>query len=439
MNKALACILLMSVACVAGAEPWTVDRAVAVALKNNPDALAARARIEAAEAVVDQARSAWMPQLSISGRYIDTNSPMMAFGSILNQRGFNFGLDFNHPGRIDDLNGTGTLAYNLYSGGQASARRDAARAGGEAAGEDFRASQNQLAADVVKAVLNIRKARDMVAAMQGGVAAYEAAAAAAKARYDAGQLLKADLLSIEVQLAQTRENLSEAKHARALAARAFEFLLGMDPASESVEIAADDPVLAGLTLPDTRDFSHRPELIGLQARERAARSMVEAAGGARRPTVNAFASYQVDEGWVLNRHADSWLGGLSVDLNVFDGGLTSGRIREAKANLVQVQQMMRKASLGIALEVEQARLAHDDAAERLSVSTAALAQAEESASLSRARFEKEALLASELIGAEGRLLEAKLRHTVAEADERSALVDLRRALGLDPVPSLSFP
>ena len=121
------------------AEPWTLDRAVATALERSPDARAARARIEGAQALVDQAQSAWRPQVSFSGRYTGTNSPMMAFGSILNQRAFNFGLDFNRPGTIDNLNATGTVAYNLYSGGRTTAGRSAAHAGALQSAEPGRA------------------------------------------------------------------------------------------------------------------------------------------------------------------------------------------------------------------------------------------------------------------------------------------------------------
>ncbi|HVU35071.1 MAG TPA: TolC family protein [Opitutaceae bacterium] len=421
------------------AEPWTLQRAVTTALQHSPDARVARARIEAAQAVVTQAQSAWLPQLSLSGRYTDTNSPMMAFGSILNQRAFNFGLDFNRPGQIDDLNATGTVAYNLYSGGRATAGRTAARAGADAAGLDFRATQNLLAAEVVKAALNVRKAREAVTAIEGGVKAYEAAVANAQARYAAGQVLKADLLSLEVQLAQTRETLAAARHGAALAARAFQFVLGLAPSDDPVDFVPDDPALATLAEPDTGDFSRRPDLVAMQARVRAAEAMVSAARGGRRPTVNAFASYQYDQGWKLDRHADSWLAGVSVDVALFDGGQTSGKVRQASAQLTEAKEMLRKMTLGIGLEVEQARLAHQDAVERLAVSRQAVQQAEESAELSRARFEQGALLASDLIGVEGRLLEAKLRRTVAEADERIALVDLRRALGLDPLPFATQP
>jgi outer membrane protein TolC len=255
----------------------------------------------------------------------------------------------------------------------------------------------------------------------------------ARARFDSGQLLKSDLLSLEVQLAQTRESLSAARHGAALAARAFVFVLGLDPTDETVELTTDDPALIRLDAPDTRDFSQRPELLGLQERVRAASAMVDAARAGRRPAVNAFASYQYDQGWKTDRHGDSWLAGVSVDVNIFDGGLTSGRIRQSSAELAQVKEMLRKTSLGIGLEVEQARLAHASAVERLAVTTPVVAQAEESASLIRARFEREAVLTADLIGAESRLLEARLRRTIASADERMALVDLRRALGLNPL------
>ena len=416
-----------------GAEVWTLDQALATAVQNSPDARIARQRVAGAQAMIEQAQAAWYPQVSMQGRYLETNSPMMAFGSILNQRAFNFGLDFNHPDRIDDLNATATVGYNIYNGGRASAGREAARGGALAAEQDYRAAQQQLAAEVVKAWLNIRKAREAVAAVEAGVKAYTAAVDAARARFEAGQLLKADLLSLEVQRAQTQENLAMARHGAALAERALRFTLGLDAAGEAIELPADDPALARLTLPETRDFSRRPELVGLEERVRAAEAMVRAARGARQPTVNAFASYQYDHGWQLDRGADSWMAGVSVDLNVFDGGQTSGKIRQATAELEQVKEMLRKATLGLSLEVEQAHLAHDEAVERLAVSAQTVEQAGESAALSRARFEKGALLAADLIGVESRLIEARMRRAVAAADERLALTEWRRALGLPPV------
>lgn len=432
--KPLFLLALLLAPALASATPWTAAQAVETALRNHPDAAIARARVDAAEAMIAQANAAWLPQVSLSGGYTQTNSPMAAFGSILNQRAFSFALDFNHPGRIDNLNATGTVAYNLYSGGRATAGKRAAEAGARAATEDLRAAHQQLATEAIKALLGLRKAREATAALAAGVRAYEAALANARLRFDAGQVLKADLLSLEVQLAQTREQLTTARHGAALAERAFLFVLGRAPEpGETVELAAADPDLDALPAPSATDASARPELAGLRERLVAAEKAVAVARGARRPTVNAFASYQHDRGWQLDRHGNSWTAGVAVDVNVFDGGQTSGKIRQAEAELSQVKELLRKAELGLALEAEQARLAHAAARERLDVSSQTVAQAEESAALQRARFEQGALLAADLIGAETRLLEARLRRTFAEADERIAVAELHRAVGLTPL------
>lgn len=439
LHRSLALALfagLLPLGSLCAAEVWTLDRAVAAALADNPDAALARQRIDAAESLIEQANAAWRPQLLLNSRYTQTNSPMMAFGSILNQRAFNFGLDFNHPGRIDNLNATGTVAYNLYSGGRATAGREAARAGARAAQEDLRTARHLIAANVVKAWLGIVKSREGVTAVESGVRAYETALDAARARADAGQMLRADLLNLEVQLAQTRESLSSLRHGATLAERAFVFALGQPATTGRVELDPADPALARLTEPAGQDFSARPELAALQERERAAQAMVRAARGGRQANVDAFASYQYDHGWKLAHGDDSWMAGLAVELKIFDGGQTSGKVRQASAELAQVREMLRRARLGIELEVGQSRLALEDARERQRVSTQAVAQATESAQLSRARFEAGALLTSDLIAVESRLIEARMRRTVAEADERLAVVEFRRALGLSPLPEI---
>ncbi len=430
-------ILLGAALAAAGlrAEPWTLDRAVATALERSPDARIARARLDGARALAGQVDAAWRPQVTLSGRYTATDSAMPAFGALLNQRAFDFGLDFNRPGTVDNLNATGTVAYNLYSG-ERTAARTAARAGSEAAALDLRAAHAQLAAAVVRAGLHLRQAREAEAASSAAVAALEASLAVAQARAAAGQLLRADLLGLEVRLAQARETRSAARHAAALAARTFLFVLGLEPADPAGVVLADpDPALARLALPDTAAPSARPELLALAARLRAAEARTDAARGTRRPAVNAFASYQFDHGWSSARHGDGWLAGVSVDLRVFDGGSAAARVRAASADVAVLREELRRTTLALGLEVEAARLAHADAAERLAVSARAVEQAEENAALSRARFARETLLNADLLGAEARLLEVRLRRADAVVAERLAVVDLRRALGLDPLPA----
>lgn len=424
--------LVLPVLTTAADTPWNVVRAVETALENSPEARIALHRLAAARALVEQARSQLWPHVSLSGGYTQTNSPMLAFGSILNQRAFDFGLDFNHPGTIDNLNATAAVSLQVYSGGRVEAGVRAARAGVAAAEHEARAVRHELIAGTVAAYLNVLKAREAVAAVEAGVRAYEAAVAQGRARREAGQLLQADLLSLEVQLAQTRENLITARHSEALAERAFLYILGMEADSGPIELTADDPALASLAVPESMDFSRRPELLRLRENERAAAELLRVARAGRHPGVNLVGSVQHDRGWDTDADGTSWMAGVAVQLDVFDGGATTGRIREAEARLAEAVAMRRKVELGLGLEVERARLRLAEAQERLAVSATAVMQAEESAALSRARFAEGALLTADLIGVEGRLIEARMRRAVAEADERIALVELRRAVGLEP-------
>ena len=417
-------------------EPWTLDRALEAAFANNPDARIARHRMAGAEAMLQQAQADRMPQLSLHASYSQTNSPMAAFGSILNQRAFDSSLDFNDPGRIDNLNLTGTVAYRLYDGGQTASGITAARHVVRSNEEGERATLHRLGAEVVKAYLNIRKTAEAVTAVEAGVRSYEAAVDAGRARFDAGRMLKADLLSLEVQLAQTREALILARHETSLAGRSFLFVIGADASAGSVELAPGDSALERIRMPVTLDPSPRPELIALQAAFDAARARVAAARGERRPSVNAFASYQHDRSWKLNEHESNWIAGVAVDMNIFDGGAISGRIRASETAMAETRELLRRTQLAIGLEIEQAKLAQQQAVERVSVTAAAIAQAEESAALSRARFSEGALQASELIDVESRLIGANTRHILARADERIALADLRRSVGLPPIEKL---
>ena len=188
--------------------------------------------------------------------------------------------------------------------------------------------------------------------------------------------------------------------------------------------------LIRLREPQSSDISLRPELVGLRERLEAAQLILKAARGERHPTVNAFASYQVDQGGQPTHQGSSWTAGVAFDLNIFDGGKIKADISQSSSEVIQVKEMLRKVEQGIALEAEQAKLNYENAKERLSVNTASVDQAKESYELTRARFDQGLVSTADLIGVESRYLESQMRKTFAKADEYLALAAYRCALGL---------
>jgi outer membrane protein TolC len=415
-----------------GAEPWTLERALEQALAHNPDTRLARYRIAAAQAGLEQANAVFWPRLQFQSSYTRTDNPMLVFGTILNQRAYSSSLDFNDVPDVDDLNTRGVITVPLYAGGRNKAGREAAKASTEAAKRDDEAKRNALSFEVTRGFLTVLKTREFIRAVESTVSSYETNVAIATKRLEGGTSLKTEVLDLEVRLAQAREDLVRARNANALANRSLRNLLGVEEGD--FEIADSAP---GVTAPDTSDFSHRAELAAAEQREHAAEEQTRGAKAGYLPRLSAFGSLDYDYGWKYENGAGSYTAGALLQWDIWDGKLTRAKVLEATANLECTREEQRKIRLALDLEVEQARLELKAANERLAVTRQAVAQASESATVTRVRFEQGAALATQLMDAESALVNARVRRAESEADQRIAVAALRKAVGLPQLESNS--
>jgi outer membrane protein len=425
-------LLVWALPAVAG-DTWTLERALDYALANSPDARLARQRVIAAQAGLEQANAAFWPRLQFQSSYTRTDNPMMVFGSILNQRAYpSAGLDFNDVPDVDDLNTKGLVTVPLYAGGKNKAGRAAAQANTEAARQETEAVRNALAFEVSRAFYTVLKTRQFIQATDAAVVSFDSNLSVARKLLEEGTLLKSDVLDLEVRSAQARENLVRARNANALAVRALRNLLGIEEGNFLVADSA--PTVAA---PDSSDFSGRAELAAARQHERAAQEQVRGAKAGYLPRVNAFGSLDYDYGWKFESGGRSYTVGALLQWDLWDGKLTRAKVREANANLDSAREEQRKLRLALDLEVEQARLNLNEANERLGVTDQTVAQASESASLTRARFEQGVALSTQLIDSETALVTTRVRRAEAEADQQIAIGALRKALALPQLDSKS--
>lgn len=431
------CVLFL-IACVspaladegdsASAQPtiWTARQAVQFALTHSPDSQVAIQRIAAARAMVDQVKAGYYPQIGLNAEYAQTNNPMYSFGNILNQGQFDPSIDFNNPGRTDNLNLRAVLQYRFYNGGRDRAGVEAAEAGVAVSEMQQLAVSAQLGFEVVRTFNTIAQSMEMLEAHQASIKAIGASQVVARARFEAGDMLKADLLNIEVQESMARENLILAEHSLELARKAFLNLLGLREGQVRIDVGQEREQ----EMPEDRSYVKRPELKGIEGQIEAAEAGLRVAMGGRYPTVDGLAHYQCDSGLVLNGSGDSWMGGVRVNYPLFTGGKVEAEIANARALLSGLVAEKKKLELAMDFEVKQAELAHRQAEQRLQVTDKMFEQAQESARLSRARFKEGVILSSDLMDIETRLTEARVRQTAARAAIRVAVADLRRATGL---------
>jgi outer membrane protein TolC len=413
-------------------EEWTAHKAVWFALQNSPDSQVASQRILEAQALLQKAEVSFYPQVGLSAAYTQTNNPMYSFGNILNQGQFTQDIDFNNPGRTDNLDLALGAEYRFYNGGQDRARQAAAEAGIDVSTAEQAGVLLQLEFEAFRAFQRIVEAQSVHRARVVALDALGSALEVARARYEAGDLLKIDLLNLEVQLSSSQENEIQAAHNLELVKQIFLTLLGLPATKVSVQIAGETTPVP----PVNYNATQRPELVQLQAALRAAEARLYGARGSKRPTIDGFASYQIDQGSVLNGSGDSWMAGVKVNFKLFDGHSASADISLVEAQLGRLRAELKKLELGLALEVKQAELALSQAKQRQKVTAKMVEQAAESEQLSRARFREGVILASDLIDVEARLTDARVRNALANSAVLVAIADLRRAAGLPQFEAL---
>ena len=410
---------------------WTAENAVAFAITSNPDNFIAQKRIEEAQATAAMAKATDYPLVNLSAEYAQTNTPMYSFGNILNQGAFDNTIDFNDPGRTDNLNLKAEIAYRLYNGGRDSAEIEAAEAATDISRSNLVAVHQRLGFEVIKTFQAIIQAEEMVKVRQAALEAITASLNVGKARYDAGDLLREDLLNLDLQQSRASEDLILSQHNLELTKRSFLNLLGLHDG----EVTLNNDSATPQQVPETIDFQNRQELIRLRGLELVSLAQLKKAEGGGLPTVDAFASYQIDGGLVLEEAGDSWMAGVKMNYNLFDGKRTSSTVAKMRARLLEIQGLIKKTELALNLEIQQAELDYQQAEKRLSVTEKMVSVAEEGTRLRRARFVEGVILASDLIDFEMRLSDAQARQLTARARYQVAIANLRRVAGLEQFPN----
>jgi len=425
---------LLALGSAAGAQPLTVEEAVGTALRDNPDARAAAERIGEAEARLGEATSAFYPRVDGRIGFARTDNPAQAFAMILNQRKFNFDLNFNNPGPTQNVRPEILGALPIFRGGQDYLRRQAAELGVEAAKLERLAVRNALTEAVIDAFHALVAAPQLADAAGASVRAVEAALDHARIGVDAGTVLKSDELSLEARLAEAREQQLRAANAVELARTGLRTLLGL-PASETVEIAATGgesaPMMpATVDAAVTRATTARPEL-GAAASQVAMREReVKAEQAGYLPTIDVVGGYANDSSnFQLTHENDSWVVGATAEINIFSGFRTREKVRAAEHRLGQAREVERRTRLEVEREAQNASLSYGEARQRDAVSQSGRTAADAALRLVEEQYRAGTVTVTRYLEAEAARSAAQSRAIVARYDVRRAEAALQKAIG----------
>jgi len=172
-------------------------------------------------------------------------------------------------------------------------------------------------------------------------------------------------------------------------------------------------------------YENRPEIRSIRLQREAAAQEVSALQKDYLPKLNGNAAYQ----WSGSQYPlqDTWNVGAAVSLSVFNGGLTTAQVGEARANAKVLEANEASLKLSVALEVRQAVANVQQGAESIRVADKGLRQARENVELAEGRYATGAGSIIELTDAQASLATAEANRVQSLVNYRTAVASLERA------------
>jgi outer membrane protein TolC len=411
----------------------TLDEAIRRAQADTAEARALASSIDEADARIQGAQSTYWPRIDVTETVQRGNQPVYVFGSLLAQRRFT-AADFaipalNDPDPVTNTRTAVTLDQPIFNAGQtrlgvqsAQLERDVATASRDVARQDlgYRAAQ---------AFVHVLELTATVRATDAAVAAAESDRQRARARRDVGLVTEADVLAVDVHLADMRQRqiaaagdltVARIQLAEAVGLPLTRAIAPMRPVARPMAVDADALVRETLI--------RHPTLRQADVDLRLAENRRRTARAALLPMVGLQAGWEFN-GPSLGEQQSSWLVGAEVRINVFRGFADSARMAEAGHAYVRATAERERVERRIEVDVRAALAQLTAARAREDAGRAALTQARESQRIMRDRYESGLATVTDVLRAAEAVLDAESHATTAEMNVILQTVGLDRALG----------
>ena len=396
-------------------EKKTLAECTTIAVQQHPSLKAAMASVEAGKQRVWEAVSNYLPQLSASSGATRRQTNAAVFGVS------------GPPKRFNLYTAGGSLTQVLFDFGQNLNSIRSAQAAEQSLQADRTTQREVVVLNVKQAYFNVLATRRLLTVADETVRQNEKHLEQAQGRFNVGLAAKFDVTQAQVQLANAQLNHVTARNNVAVARETLRNALGLTGPLDFDIVDNFDVHQVTVTEDEALNVAYdkRPELQSIRAQELATTEQVAALQKNYLPSLNAQGDYSW-QGTDYPRQ-DLWDFGASVKVNLFNGGLTTAQIAEQKANLSNLKYNEEVLRQNIALEVRQAVLNLEQAAESIRVSETALRQARENLDLAEGRYTTGVGNIIELTDAQASLTTAEANHVQALYTYKTTVAALEKA------------
>jgi outer membrane protein len=359
----------------------------------------------------------------------------------------------------DEMNWTAGVRVTqlLFDGGAGLSRTKAARISQSQSVLQLQNTIDEVMLQVRRTVYTVLVNRSLIDVQDEAVNLREQQRSLQEKKFKAGTVTKFNVLTADVELANTMPQLIRARNNKRVAEVQLARILALDYPLEQpddwsppVEVVGDlpyQPVAVNLETSLINAVNNRPDLRATKDELRRQTELIKAAkADAFIPKIVGSGGYDVIQDQSSSSFTKS-LQGPVANINgtwtLFDGMLTTGRLEQLKAQHAAAEVAVEEKRRLVESEVRDAVVKMEEAQELVTSQQKNVEQARESLRLAEARFNVGAGIQLDIINAQSNLTQARYNELQGRYDYNVALALLERAtaspLGPKDVPSAPKP
>jgi TolC family type I secretion outer membrane protein len=422
--------------------PLSLIDALNTALEQNAAIVEAKNDLETSRGLVVETRAVALPQLQATSQYKYTQpsdiQPFTVNGYTIStpDQNWNAGIQ---------------LVQSIYLGGRLTAAFRAATATEKQALANYETSVADALLNVRLAYYDVLLAAQEITVHEASVNLLDKELADQQQRLKAGTVPRFNVLRAQVAVANERPNLIQARNNYRIAKNNLANVLGYNlPHDVWEDIPLNltdgfDDTPFQIDLPDAiqQALTRRSELLSLRKNVELQQLNIINAKSGYKPSVSVFAGYNwfneqyppsVESQVSLNNDFSGWNAGAQLSWNIFDGLLTPGKVKQARAQYDKSRTVLEDQSRQIELQVRTVYSDLIQARETLDSQRTVQEEAEEALREARQRAEAGTGTQLDVLDAETSLTQARTTQIQAMHDYSTARARFERAVGADLKP-----
>jgi len=404
---------------------------VALALEQNTEIRRAKEEVKRKEGVAIEVRAQLLPKVTANGLFEYQNKSL---SGVLVNSGFL---------SADEMNWTAGVRVTqlLFDGGAGLSRTRAARIAQSQSVLLLQNTVDEVMLQVRRTVYTVLVNRSLIDVQDEAVRLREQQLSLQQKKFKAGTVTKFNVLTADVELANTMPQLIRARNNKRVAEVQLARILAMDYPIEQpddwlppVEVVGDlpyQPISVNLDTSLINAVNNRPDLRATKDELRVQQELIKAAkADAFIPKIVGSGGYDVIQNpssSSFTQSLDGPVANITGTWTLFDGMQTTGRLEQLKAQYAAAEVAVEEKRRLVESEVRDAVVKMEEAQELVISQQKNVEQARESLRLAEARFNVGAGIQLDIINAQSNLTQARYNELQGRYDYNVALALLERA------------